>query len=253
MCRAYIRRDIQMIEYASITDNGGRAVNEDSLIILQKGEEYLFVLCDGLGGHGAGEVASSMTTEAAREIFLSSELESEKLLEACALKAQQNLHARRLVEKRSDDCKTTLTLLHIKNNVANIAHIGDSRVYTFHKASLKGRTQDHSVPQMLVLQGEIKEQDIRFHEDRNRLVRVLGDDSEVPRLAVSPPVELKSMHKFLLCSDGYWELITEKDMCSLLKSNKTASDWLNAMNEVVKKNGVGKNMDNYSAIAVFIS
>ncbi len=240
-----------MIEYATVTADGGRKVNEDCLAVFEKNAEQLFVLCDGLGGHGAGEIASAMTVDAAKRVFQSQQLTPDKLLEQCAIAAQQALCERRMHEIKSDDCKTTATYLHIKDSIATIAHIGDSRVYTFHKTSLKNRTKDHSVPQMLVLQGEIKESDIRYHEDRNRLVRVLGDDSEIPKLALSDPLPLKPHHKFLLCSDGFWELIVEKDMCQLLKSNKNPNDWLNSMTELVKKNGVGKNMDNYSAIAVF--
>ena len=57
---------------------------------------------------------------------------------------------------------------------------------------------------------------------------------------------------FLLCSDGFWELIDERHMCKTLKKAKTPEEWLQNMRQIVLKNGRGTNMDNYSAIAVFI-
>jgi len=65
------------------------------------------------------------------------------------------------------------------------------------------------------------------------------------------PLPLKKCQAFLLCSDGFWELIEEKDMCSILKKSETPNEWLLEMAEVVKKNGKDRNMDNYSAIAIW--
>ena len=70
--------------------------------------------------------------------------------------------------------KTTVVVLHIKNKNARWAHVGDSRLYFFKNKKLIERTLDHSVPQNLVVCKEIKEKDIRYHADRNRLLRVLG-------------------------------------------------------------------------------
>ena len=55
----------------------------------------------------------------------------------------------------------------------------------------------------------------------------------------------------MLCSDGFWELIDEKQMCKLLKNSSTVEEWMQAMVEVIKQNGIGKNMDNYTAIALW--
>ena len=68
-------------------------------------------------------------------------------------------------------------------------------------------------------------------------------------------IELKERtdkQAFLLCSDGFWELIDEKMMCKTLKKAKTPEEWLKSMEQIVLENGKGTNMDNYSAIAVFV-
>ena len=80
-----------------------------------------------------------------------------------------------------------------------------------------GRTIDHSIPQMLALAGEIKEKEIRRHPDRNKLLRVVGTDWENPQYEISEDVEKTGGEAFLLCSDGFWENITEKEMVKCLK------------------------------------
>ena len=104
---------------------------------------------------------------------------------------------------------------------------------------------------MLVLSKEIKESQIRNHPDRNILLRVLGIEWDDPMYELLVPISLKKCQAFLLCSDGFWELIEEKEMCELLKKSSSVEEWLFSMVEVVKKNGVGRNMDNYSAIAIW--
>ena len=131
-------------------------------------------------------------------------------------------------------------------------HIGDSRLYYFQNEKLIGRTLDHSVPQMLVASGQIKEKQIRSHSDRNRLLRVLGLDWDCPKYQVAEPEEFQGRQEFLLCSDGFWELIDEKKMRHCLKKAKNPAHWLDMMEETVRKNGSRKDMDNYSAVAVWI-
>ena len=72
-----------------------------------------------------------------------------------------------------------------------------------------------------------------------------------PMFDLMKPVPLKKCRAFLLCSDGFWELIEEKDMCALLKTSATVEDWLSSMVQVVKESGKDRNMDNFSAIAVW--
>ena len=103
---------------------------------------------------------------------------------------------------------------------------------------------------MLYIAKEIKEEEIRNHPDRNMLLRVMGTHWEGTMFEVLKPLSLKRYQAFLLCSDGFWELITEKQMCELLSNASTAEEWLNAMVKVVNENGHGKDMDNYSAIAI---
>ena len=104
---------------------------------------------------------------------------------------------------------------------------------------------------MLALAGEIKEKEIRHHPDRNRLLKVLGTES-MGKYEESEEIVRGGRQAFLLCSDGFWELIDEKKMESTLRSSSTPQEWLDAMERIVIRNGRGIQMDNYSAITVWI-
>ncbi len=242
-----------MLEHAMLSEVGGRKLNEDAVFAACDGPSgSLFALCDGLGGHGGGEVASALTVQAAKAAFEGPMQAQQTLLQSITQHAQEALLAEQVRRARADACKTTLCLLSVQGGLARYAHVGDSRIYLFEKNKQVERTMDHSVPQMLVLQGEIKEKDIRNHEDRNRLTRVLGGDAQPPKLALSQPITLRAGQRFLLCSDGFWELIVEKEMLRHLKAAGSAAQWLATMADVVRQNGQGSNMDNFSAIAVWI-
>ncbi|MBO5303948.1 MAG: serine/threonine-protein phosphatase [Lachnospiraceae bacterium] len=235
------------ISYASVTNKGERTVNEDSLGTAITKDIVSFILCDGLGGHGNGDVASAFVVGQMQK-----NLEKAKSIEESILLAQNALLKKQIEENAGDSMKTTVTCLSLSNTAARFGHVGDSRIYYFEKAKYKLRSQDHSIPQMLVNRGDIKEKDIRHHEDRSRLLRVMGTAWNTPKYQMVDNIPLTKHTSFLLCSDGFWELIDEKMMCKTLKKAPTPDAWLKAMEEILWKNGRGTNMDNYSAVAVFV-
>ena len=115
------------------------------------------------------------------------------------------------------------------------------------------RTLDHSIPQMLVMSGEITESEIRNHPDRNILLRVMGAEWDGPAYELLKPVPLRKCQAMLLCSDGFWELIDEACMCDCLKKSNSVEEWMAYMSEIVKINGKDKDMDNYTAVAVWVN
>ena len=243
-----------MITSYAFTDAGGRKVNEDSCTILEKDNYYCFVLCDGLGGHGKGEVASELVVDVFKSCFNDGISSPEKFIPETLMIAQNMLLSEQAAQNAPNDLKTTATVVFIDEKSQKVyrGHVGDSRIYTFSKNKVKERTLDHSVPQMLVLTREIKEKEIRNHPDRNRLLRVMGIEWERPQYQMEDVIELKKCQAFLLCSDGFWELIEEKEMCSILKKSKSVREWIHLMAEVVLENGKGKNMDNNTAIGIWV-
>ena len=235
------------ISYGCLTNKGERSVNEDYIGVAITKQVVSFILCDGLGGHGNGDVASKFVVEQMKH-----SLEECRSIEESIMISQKALLKKQLDENAGNTMKTTLTCLSITDNNARFGHVGDSRIYYFEKAKYKLRSQDHSIPQMLVNRGDIREKDIRHHEDRSRLLRVMGTEWNEPKYQMVDHIPLTKNSSFLLCSDGFWELIDEKNMCKTLKKASDPDDWLKSMEEIIWKNGRSSNMDNYSAIAIFV-
>jgi serine/threonine protein phosphatase PrpC len=203
-----------------VTNQGSREYNEDSADSIRLGDNFCFVVADGLGGHGKGEVASQKVIEVCLREF-ANYTANEKFLTAAFTNSQAEILAKQDAEGDKTSMKTTAVCLSVIDGVCQWGHIGDSRLYAFHKkksfmSHIVERTLDHSVPQMLVLTGDIKEKNIPHHPDRNRLLRVLGVEWDSPKYELSQETELNIYHAFLLCTDGFWELVSTKKMGSFL-------------------------------------
>lgn len=241
------------LEFALRTDKGGRNINEDSADAYVSEGFGCFVLADGLGGHGMGDVASGIAVKVAME-----RLKSEGTLDEAFLAAQETVLEEQKRLHAESQMKTTMCILRIRGNCAELGHIGDSRIYRFKNGKLERRTKDHSLLQVLVDAGELKEEEIRFHEDRNKLLRAIGTDWDGECYELAAPLKLASrdlflrpVHNvFLIVSDGWWELVTEEEMEITLKQAKTAEEWLVSMEQILQEKKT-EEMDNYTAIAVF--
>jgi serine/threonine protein phosphatase PrpC len=242
-----------VVTYYYISEKGTRELNEDSISVVKRDNSYCFTLCDGLGGHNSGNVASKTVTDIFSELFQSNVIDVDDFFTTAYTQSNFIINEMQNNDDGINGMKTTVASLVVSDNECKWSHLGDSRIYCFTKWKLKSRTLDHSVPQMLVRGKEISEKEIRFHPDRNRLLRVVGADSQRPKYDVSEVVNADEFYAFLICSDGFWELIDEQKMQWCLLRSKTPEQWLELMKKTVIKNGENKAMDNYSAIAVFVS
>ena len=166
------------ITYAWKENRGERKYREDSVSVSGKDGHWLFVLADGLGGMGYGAVASRTAVEAAVAAFHEhKEHNADGNVLIRAVEAAQEAVLRCQKEKPEyRDMATTITALEIDGDTARWIHIGDSRIYFFRDGRFKTRSKDHSVPQMLANAGMIREEEIRVHPDRSRLLRAVGQD-----------------------------------------------------------------------------
>ncbi|MDR2665383.1 MAG: protein phosphatase 2C domain-containing protein [Oscillospiraceae bacterium] len=242
-----------MLSYDMVTQPGSRETNEDDALCVGADGNWCFAVADGLGGHGNGEIASAIFTKTLRDAFCAGEYGGgADLLECAFTRAQDAILEAQPEGERGSGMMTTAVALTVIGGMCRWGHIGDSRLYMFRGNKIKARTLDHSVPQMLVFSGEIKENQIRSHPDRNRILRALGARWDSPRYEISGQCPARGRRAFLLCSDGFWEHIEETRMCASLKRSRDAQSWLRAMTQEVEKNGEGKNMDNYTAVAVIL-
>lgn len=239
-----------VITYAFISEKGERLLNEDSFAVKNLNDNFCFVIADGLGGHDRGEVASKLVSERAIKCFEENGSDVDfisKTFETC--QAELSDTQRRL--QAQDEMKTTMVLSTICEGKLRWGHIGDSRLYIFKSGRVKQRTLDHSVPQMLVKAHEIKEKEIRFHPDRNRLLKVMGTQWGKPEYELGGEVQVTPKTSILMCTDGFWELIDEKTMAGCLRRASTVQEWIDGMKRIVEQNGQNSNMDNYSAIGIW--
>ncbi len=231
---------------AKLTDCGGKEINDDTVYAEQNKGTYVFV-GDGLGGYAGGRQAS----QAAGKAILAAAEKDSMLTEENLRKAASAADAavRALQEETKGNMKTTLVFLAIEDGKARWMHVGDSRLYHFHEGEIAHQTMDHSVSQMAVLMGDITRDQIRFHEDRNRVLRALGAENCKPDV-FSQEVPVTSSDAFLLCTDGFWEYVYEEEMMAALREAKDPEAWLSRMEQLLLGR-VKEDNDNYTAAAVF--
>lgn len=235
-----------MILTASYSDIGGRACNEDSVRIVTKGDGKACILvADGLGGHGGGAQASAAVADTICTMWQKGQpgIDLECMVQ-CAHQA--------VVKLQTSQCsmKSTVVVLTLNQGFAEWAHVGDSRLYYFHNKALAFQSRDHSASQIAVMLGDITPDQIRFHADRNRVLRALGQDCDLLVETRDQPL-LPGHHAFLLCSDGFWEYVLETEMEEDLRTSANPEEWIAKMRNRLNKR-IPKDNDNNTAAAVWV-
>ncbi len=234
------------LDVASYSNIGGREENEDTTLCKQSEDFLLAAVADGLGGHGGGKTASTRAIQSLEEQEpLIQNMNEESLREACA-KANHAVLDAQTTQVRM---KTTLALAAVSNSALALLHVGDSRAYLIRAGEIEYQSQDHSVSQLAVLMGAIRPEQIRFHEDRNKVLRSLGTEAGATPEIFLVDEPLREGDAILLCTDGFWEYVTEREMLRTLHRAKNAEDWMARMVALIKKRA-GKKNDNNSAVAV---
>lgn len=247
------RMIIMIVDYYSYTDVGDRENNEDCFLVLKTIFGYVIAVADGLGGHGKGEIASLSVCDSVRDFFENCEnLDLEKIEDAYDY-FQEVLHTKQSEYSEEGIIKTTLALVCIDDKKIYISHIGDTRVYLYSKNGRLTRTVDHSVSQVLCTMGEIEESEIRYHEDRNKLIRVLGMEDVAPKPEIEKPIDIEETSKILICTDGLWEHLNERDICDVVKEGNDSKSIVENLVEIVHKNSGMQSMDNNTAVVVCLT
>lgn len=235
------------MECVFYTDVGGRGVNEDSIAFLPIEDGFCALVADGLGGQGNGDTASQTASACVVNAFR--EAPSSAPQDVCQYFTAAN-DAVCAINGGRPNTMTTMVGLFCTPQGVTCAHVGDSRMYHFFNGQIVERTIDHSVPQIAVALGEITEDEIRFHPDRNRILRAIGSSpelkTEVREINMQP-----GFHAFLLCSDGFWEYVLESEMEVDLAKSATAEEWL-AKCRARRDARAPSDADNNSAVMIFM-
>lgn len=206
-----------MIFVWGVTDKGAvRVQNQDSYYLKPLGDDLAFaIVCDGMGGARAGNVASSLAIETASAYF-----ETLSNDELCQAPKEHLTRAAKLANKavyrksgQDMDCHgmgTTMVAALVAGKKAYILNIGDSRAYHIGNEGIVKVSRDHSVVEDMVYRGELTPEEARLHPQKNLITRCLGVEPEaVPDFYES---ELKTGDFLLLCSDGLSNTLTDQEL-----------------------------------------
>ncbi|TGE40128.1 Stp1/IreP family PP2C-type Ser/Thr phosphatase [Desulfosporosinus fructosivorans] len=189
-----------------------RKNNEDSFLVLS--QQGFYAVADGMGGHRAGEVASSTALQELEKLVPQLlEFEGQALENGLT---EAFMHANRVVNDASTNkpenagMGTTMTVLLVRSNTAVIAHVGDSRAYLWRDEALTSLTVDHSLVGELVRLGQITPEEAEKHPQRHVLMRAIGADQEIKVDCRS--INIQTGDVFLLCTDGFSNLISDQEL-----------------------------------------
>ena len=238
-----------LMEAAALTDVGRvRSANEDAYGLCP--EAGLFVVCDGMGGAAAGEVASNAAVAAVTEALCDPQIAGDprRALEVGIAEANRRVFSRSEEEPSLHGMGTTLVSLLVREGRVWIAHVGDSRCYRFREGSLERMTQDHSLVDEQVRLGQMTPEEAELSPLRNVITRAVGTRASVA--AEIQEVETQPGDVFLLCSDGLTKEVPDETLQVLLGgiSNLQALSQL-----LVQEANDSGGSDNITAILVRVS
>ena len=228
-----------------VSDRGGKSENQDCFGFTASHDgAAVFCVADGLGGHAGGRIASAIAVKSVID-FVQTDTFSfdnpESLVHAFRY-ANSALHDHQNKHPEVASMRTTLVVLVIKDSLAFWAHVGDVRLYHFRGGRIQFQTRDHSVPQMLVDAGEISADQMRHHPDRSKLLNALGADKCKPSIPLKY-TQLQTGDAFHLSSDGFWEWISDSEICNLLQQESASAVVTEKMADLVVRRARAKEPD----------
>lgn len=233
------------------THVGKRPYNQDRLGHWRTPEAVLLVLADGMGGHAHGEVAAELTM---RHIAAAFKHEAQPRLanpDLFLFRAVGRSHGMLLREARAlglpQSPRTTVVACVIQEGRAYWSHVGDSRLYLVRKGEVLVRTRDHTRVQELIDAGRLREEDAATHPERNRLLQCVGG-AQAPRISPTSHARLERDDIVLLCSDGLWGPLRERQIIAGLESGPLAEAVARLC--ALAQERAGPDSDNVSAVAL---
>ncbi len=201
---------------AVITDIGlHRKRNEDSFFISQ--EQGIFIVCDGMGGHKGGNVASSMAVQIIKDnldFHVSDEMVP--ALRRAVQTANKTINEMGMADEALREMGTTVTAAVIQGDLLIVAHVGDSSLYLYHDSILKKITRDHTLSEQMLADGILTNDDLLTSSYNHILTRAVGVE---PNVAVDIFQEqIQAGDWILVCTDGLTDLVTDEEITLFLRS-----------------------------------
>ncbi len=244
-----------------------REVNQDSLLALVLTPLYegrptpalgLLAVADGMGGHQTGEVASRRAVQTLAQGITSRVLMAELSGESCLVETLTTVISESVEDANAQVCAvaqssgaemgSTLTVALVRDDLAIVASVGDSRTYHWHAGALRQVTTDHSVVERLLATGQIAPEEAVNHPQQGVLYRSLGDRPAVEVDVFS--LSLVPGDRLLLCCDGVWESLGDEELEEVMLLEH---DPQRICDEVVRRALESGATDNVSVIVVSVT
>ena len=231
------------LQAAGRTETGPvRENNEDTIAF----RENLLAVADGMGGHSAGEVASTLATQAVAALFTGRSADE---LESAVRAANWAVWERASTHPELEGMGTTFcTLGVIADGVVAIANVGDSRAYLARNGSLQALTDDHTVAGQLLREGKLTAREAARHPQRHLLTRALGVGAET--VIDTTCLDAVIGDRLLLCTDGVFSSTSDEELAQLVAESENPQAAADAVVDRALANGSD---DNASAVVAFIT
>ncbi len=231
---------------------GGRKYNQDRVAYAYSSQSLLMVLADGMGGHMHGEIAAKLAIQVITQAFVQAAqprvAEAKEFLKEIMLRAHSAIIQYAHEQQLGGNPGTTCVVALVQDGKVCWAHAGDSRLYLLRGQEVMTRTSDHSMVQQWADWGIISDDEIKTHPDRNKITNCLGGVEDMFFVEPADAVRLQQGDTILLCSDGLWGPLSEKEIAAALINTPLPDALENMMDEATNREGV--NSDNSTVIAV---
>ena len=204
-----------------------RAENQDAVTTETLGDGVLAIVCDGMGGMQNGSAASRIAIETAKDSFLREyrpgmePAEICAILRNCAAAANHEVYQAAVHGEVPSRMGSTLVGVFARDDAACIVNVGDSRAYLIEaEGDARQLTTDHTVVQLLYEQGVIRAEERATHARRNELMRAIGVSSRV--LADTQIILPAKTDRILLCSDGLYGMVDDRELAELVRGTSPA-------------------------------
>ena len=220
----------QVLEiHASLATNPGcvRTGNQDAVIFARPADDRALVthgvialVADGMGGCNGGEVASALACEKIPKIYFASNGPAPAALRASLEAVNGEIYQTAQAQPSLRGMGTTAVAFAITSSHGWLAYVGDSRLYLIRRGQIYRMSEDHSMVFEMVHKGLLTAEEARNHADRNVLSRALGSRPQVEVSCWEEPFPIQAGDRFLLCSDGLHDLVTDQNMLALAGSGE---------------------------------
>lgn len=234
---------------SALTDVGLRRANNEDCIFADC-PSGLFIVADGMGGHAAGEVASAMAVDAiCKQLppLAPPPQDPAACLQQAFIETSRDIRQAATADGSKQGMGTTLSVLYIDGKTAQLAHVGDSRIYRLRSTEFEQLSIDHSLVAEQLRQGLISAKEARNSQMRNILLQAVGLEDKVEVFLLSRPVQPGDL--FLLCSDGLSDMLEDEQIHQLLRQTLSVKQIAQQLIEAAKDAG---GRDNISVVVVKI-